>query len=48
MDNEVNLIRANELPIQNDNDEKKSLDDLDISRLLIIKNPNNELAIGTF
>jgi hypothetical protein len=27
-------------------DEKKPLDDLDLSHLILIKNPNNEMAIG--
>ncbi len=26
--------------------EKKTLDDLDLSHLILIKNPNNEMAIG--
>jgi hypothetical protein len=28
--------------------EKKTLDDLDLSHLILIKNPNNEMAIGNY
>ena len=44
MNNEV----AQRLPVPNsiECDEKKPLDDLDLSHLILIKNPNNEMAIG--
>jgi hypothetical protein len=47
MNNEVNLNLANNQPQQRQSEEdKKSLDDLDLSKLIIIKNPNSEVAIG--
>ena len=48
MNNEVNLNLANNNQPQQrqSEDDKKSLDDLDLSKLIIIKNPNSEVAIG--
>jgi hypothetical protein len=44
MENEVNANLAhNNIELE---DEKKSLQDLDLSKLILIKNPNNDVAIG--
>lgn len=46
MDNEVNLLIPQVEQEQVDLEDKKSLHDLDISRVILIKNPNNEFALG--
>lgn len=42
----MNIPILNQNAVNNDNDEKKPLQDLDISHMIFIKNPNNEMAIG--
>lgn len=44
--NNMNIPIVNQNAVNNDNDEKKPLQDLDISHMIFIKNPNNEMAIG--
>ena len=44
MENEVNNLLNNNHQVEIE--EKKPLQDLDLSHLIIIKNPNNEVAIG--
>lgn len=44
MSNEVNLV--NQEQNQHQTEEKTPLQDLDLSHLILIKNPNNEVAIG--
>lgn len=44
--NNMNIPIVNQNAVNNDNDEKKPLHDLDISHMIFIKNPNNEMAIG--
>jgi hypothetical protein len=40
------VIRPQANHQENENEEKKPLQDLDISHMIFIKNPNNEMAIG--
>jgi hypothetical protein len=39
-------MNNNEVAERTNQDEKQPLQDMDISNMIFIKNPNNELAIG--
>jgi hypothetical protein len=46
--NNIHIPSVSQNPVNNENEEKKPLQDLDISHMIFIKNPNNEMAIGNF